>query len=80
MTVRAKFKVTRLSQTQHWDKAKGNIHTVELSPVTGGSKENEAFYAATPGGSIQLGTINDAAAEQFKLGAELYVDFTPADA
>lgn len=79
-TVRAKFKVTKLSQTEHWDKQKGHIHEVTLTPVTSGSKENEAFYTATPCGQIQLGTINDEAAQQFKLGGEMYVDFTPADA
>ncbi|KWR88782.1 hypothetical protein [Cupriavidus sp. IDO] len=78
MTVRAKFKVTRLAQVEHWDKAKGHIHEVEMQPVTSGSKENEGFYAATPGGSIKLMTINDEAAKHFKLGAEIYIDFTPA--
>lgn len=79
MTVRAKFKVTKLSQTEHWDKQKGQIHTVELQPVIGGSKENESFYAATPSGAISLGTINDEAAKHFKLGVEVYVDFTLAE-
>lgn len=79
MTVRAKFKVTKLSQSEHWDKAKGHLHTVDLQPVTSGSLENQAFYSATPCGQIQLGTINDEAAKHFKLGAEVYVDFTLAD-
>lgn len=79
MTVRAKFKVTRLSQSEHWDKTKGAIHSVHLTPVVSGSAENAAFYAATPGGEIKLDTISDAAAAQFTLGAEVYVDFTPAD-
>ncbi|MEZ7524022.1 hypothetical protein [Burkholderia vietnamiensis] len=77
MSVRAKFKVTQTSQREHWDKQKGQIHEVTLMPVTGGSPENETFYAATPCGQIQLGTINDEAAKHFQLGAEVYVDFTP---
>lgn len=51
-----------------------------LSPVTSGSKENEEFFKWTPWGTIEIGTINPAAAEQFKVGDEFYVDFTKADA
>ncbi|KVN25618.1 hypothetical protein WJ63_15930 [Burkholderia pyrrocinia] len=78
MTVRAKFKVTSTTKREHWDKTKGPIHEITLQPVASGSLENEEFYAATPCGQIQLGTINDAAAQQFALGAEIYVDFTAA--
>lgn len=78
--VRAKFKVTSTAQREHWDKQKGQIHDITLQPVTSGSLENEAFYAATPCGQITLSTINDDAARQFRLGAEVYVDFSPAAA
>lgn len=75
MSVRAKFKVR--SVTEHeW--APGG-KSVELYPVTNGSEENKEFYKATPGGEIKLSTVNPAAAEQFKVGREFYVDFTPAD-
>lgn len=50
--VRAKFKVTNISRSEHWDKAKGEIQTIRLSPVIGGSEENAAFFAATPSGQI----------------------------
>ena len=79
MQVRAKFKVTSTTQREHWDKQKGHIHVIELSPVVSGSPENEGFYAATPGGSIRLDTVNHAVGAQFELGGEYYVDFTPAD-
>lgn len=78
--VRAKFKVTQLSQREHWDKQKGPIHDIQLQPVVSGSDENERFYAATPGGQIALSTVNDDAARLFRLGAEVYVDFSLADA
>ncbi|OWW18416.1 hypothetical protein [Noviherbaspirillum denitrificans] len=78
MTVRAKFKVTSITRQEHWDKAKGEIQTVRLAPVTSGSEENAAFYAATPSGQIELATINGEAGKQFGLGQEFYVDFTPA--
>jgi hypothetical protein len=77
MTVRAKFKVQSITRREHWDKSKGEIHSIDLAPVTSGSDENKEFYAATPGGSIKLDTINEAAGNQFKLGQEFYVDFTP---
>jgi hypothetical protein len=73
MTVRAKFKV------QHITVAEGGMKTVRLTPVTSGSPENEAFYKWTPGGGIDLSTVNEAAAEQFVPGKQFYVDFTPAD-
>lgn len=78
MTVRAKFKVTSITRREHWDKSKGEIQSVLLNPVTSGSDENKEFYAATPGGEIKLDTINQAAGNQFTLGGEFYVDFTPA--
>ena len=79
MKARAKFKVISLTQSTHWDVSKGLIHTVKLQPVTGNSPENAAFYAATPCGQIELGTINDEAANSFVIGGEYYVDFTPAE-
>lgn len=78
MSVRAKFKVTSTTQRKHWDIQKGNIHEIQLEPVTSGSKENESFYAATPHGAINLQTVNDEAGAQFELGAEYYIDFTRA--
>lgn len=78
MTVRAKFVVQSVTTQQHWDKSKGNIATIKLLPVTSGSDENKEFYAATPSGTIELGTVNQAAADQFQLGAEYYVDFHKA--
>lgn len=53
--------------------------TVNLSPVIIGSEENKDFYKWTPSGRIELGTLNPKAAEQFEIGKEYYVEFTPAD-
>ena len=80
MATRAKFVCSSITTTKHWDKSKGLLHTIKLSPVVSGSEENKAFYEATPSGSIDLGTINDVAARNFEIGKEYYVDFTPADA
>jgi hypothetical protein len=71
MSVRAKFYVTSKSPSTEGG-------TVSLNPVIDGSEENRAFYHLTPGGSITLSTINQAAYDAFSQGAEFYVDFTPA--
>jgi hypothetical protein len=77
-TVRAKFTCTGVEPngaTNSEDKGAA----VYLTPVVGGSPENESFYKWTPGGNIMLSTINEAAAAQFERGKEYYVDFTPAE-
>jgi hypothetical protein len=75
MSVRAKFYV--VSRTELNGSAPSYI--VKMNPVTSGSKENESFYKWTPSGSLELGTINAEAAEQFKPGKEFYLDFTPVE-
>lgn len=74
-TVRAKFTV--YSKTETGSPNDPQV-AIKLHPVTCGSKENESFYKWTPGGFIDLSTVNKAASEAFKLGEEFYVDFTPA--
>lgn len=76
--VRAKFYVTSV-EPNGAEKEEDQGSTVSLSPVMTGSEENENFYKWTPGGNIVLSTINKAAADQFKVGMEFYVDFTPAE-
>ena len=75
--VRAKFKVQSITKSLFLKDEEGS--TIKLNPVYGDSPENKEFYKWTPGGSIELGTINAKAAESFKLGSEYYVDFTPAE-
>jgi hypothetical protein len=70
--IRAKFKVESLEHTVDYA-------NVKMTPVIGGSKENEQFYRWTPSGSILLTTINKKAAEEFMPGREFYIDFTPTD-
>lgn len=76
--VRAKFVVQSVTYRQAWNDKSKRVGTVELTPVTGGSDEDKAFFAATPGGTIKLDTVNDAAIEALPLGKAFYVDFTPA--
>lgn len=42
-------------------------------PVYGNSKENESFFAATPGGQLQLGVVNRDAVKDFEIGDEVYI-------
>jgi len=70
MSVRAKFRVSSIT---HYE---GSNTSVKLAPVVGGSEENKRFYKYTPGGLIELSTVNEESAAQFKVGAEYYVDFT----
>lgn len=88
MSVRAKFVVNQIERSQNggyrengqYDSSlKTEVSTIKLLPVSGGSEENKKFFAWTPTGEIQLGTINPEAAKQFELGKAYYVDFTPAD-
>jgi hypothetical protein len=76
--VRAKFFV--MSNTPNGmtdDNYRGNA--INLNAVYSGSPENEAFFKMTPGGTIQLVTVNPNAAEQFEVGKEYYVDFTKTE-
>ncbi len=88
--VRAKFKLDRYEVSEMlrkkdpkggWEQSnleKVEARTLILSPVGGNSPENATFWAATPSGSINLGTVNPEAWAEFKLGEEYYVDFTLA--
>lgn len=72
--VRAKFKVSSVSP-------QGDpVSTVRvtLAPVSTGSEENNQFFAATPGGQVDLQVVSPATAAAFVEGEEYYVDFTPA--
>lgn len=73
MSVRAKMRV--VSATKRED---GEGGSVRLEPVISGSPENAEFYRWTPGGVVELNTINIQAFDQFAVGKEYYVDFTPA--
>lgn len=86
--VRAKFVVTSI-ETQMGtvkDQETGEykpspIQTIKMQPVYANNDpnhENSKFWAASPGGRLELNCVNPKAVEQFTLGTEFYVDFTPA--
>jgi hypothetical protein len=72
-TIRCKFVVSEVARTEYGS-------TLKLRPVHSGSEENKGFFKATPQGSFEMQTINDAALEGVAPGQEFYVDLTPAAA
>jgi len=71
-TVRAKFKVTEKVLTESGQRIKLNV-------VTSGSEENKEFFKWTPYGQLEMGTVNDEAANKFEVGKEYFIDFSPAN-
>lgn len=74
MLVRCKFKCVEATKRVGW----GNhpfVFASKFSPVTSGSEENKAFYAATPGGSLEICHHREAV---FEVGKEYYVDIEEA--
>lgn len=72
--VQAKFYVSEISQYGH----PGNKNTgkrIKMMPVTSGSEENKAFWAATPTGSIEMTIKPSDVADQFEIGQEILIDF-----
>lgn len=87
MSVRAKFRVGQIKDVQltHHYKPDGSFvnepitaKSISMYIVSDGSPENRSFFASTPGGTVELTTVNPKAAEQFIEGKEYYADFTPA--
>lgn len=78
MSVRAKFKVDSIERSM-WGVGGQEFQTVKLSVVYGGSEENKIFWKATPAGQITLTCVNPEAVAKFKLGGEVYVDFTTVE-
>lgn len=85
MTVRCKFRVSSITytmgsqynaETKTYDS--GPVGTIRLNVVGSGSAEDKAFFASTPSGQIDVSIIRKEAADQFTIGREFYVDFTPA--
>jgi len=77
MTVRAKFRVTDIRHiaTTVPNEVAAEIH---LPAVWGDGKGNETWSKATPSGDLKMMITNPEAIEQFDLGKDYYMDFTPA--
>lgn len=76
MKVRCKFKCTKVSKVEHYNKSVGPFaYSVEMSPVNGTTEENKKFWESTPGGKIEFYSINEYA---FEPGKEYYIDISEA--
>lgn len=78
--VRAKFKVQEITEHAYGAQLMKTIKLVPVFKSDDPEGENSRFWAASPNGEIRLGTINMAAAAQFTINGEYYIDFTRADA
>lgn len=74
--VRAKFRVRSI---EDFGQSKTvNLHAV--CPEPGEIGENERYHRFTPFGELKMTVDNPAASDQFAIGAEFYLDFTPCKA
>jgi len=76
MTVIAKFNCVLKTQRKNWNPDPPYLYEYEFQPVTGGSKENEQFFASTPGGSIKLTAVRE---DLYVPGKAYYVTFSEAE-
>jgi hypothetical protein len=67
--VTAKFKCISKKQTS-------DGYVIEMAPVISGSSENDQFFRYTPFGKLEMGTVNQAAADEFYPGHEYYISFS----
>lgn len=75
--VRAKMKCVGNEPTNKDLPNDGN--TIKLDAVVNGSEENKEFFRWTPSGQVALHCVNEKANNQFVVGKEYYVDFSPAE-
>lgn len=74
MIVRAKFQLQQITESAH-----SSGKTFKFTAVSAdGIPENERYHKYTPSGTIELWVDNPPAVEQWKLGEQYYIDFTPA--
>lgn len=87
-TVRAKFKCYEIAEYESgkyvknsegkdvWQKCKALKFKFQI--VSGGSSENDHFYAMSGGSNLELQTINENVFDKFKVGGEYYADIIEA--
>lgn len=70
---RCKFKCHEVSKIVDFYNSEKFLYTAKFSPVTSGSEENKKFFAATPSGSLSIGTYSE---DLFMPGKEYYLDIS----
>jgi hypothetical protein len=86
--VRAKFKCYEIAEFQSGKYVKSTEGKDVWTPckalkfkfqiVSGGSPENDHFYAVSGGSNLELQTINENVFDKFKVGGEYYADLIDA--
>ncbi len=74
--MRCKVACTQKTPAKFGDNQEGFY--LNFCPVYDGSPENKEFFKWTPGGTVNFNVLNLSAAEQFEVGKEYFVDFSPA--
>ncbi len=75
MAVRGKFKLVESTQVDY----NADVRRLKFQAVCNdGTEENAKFHKYTPSGEVSMTVDNPAASEQFEIGKQYYVDFTPA--
>jgi hypothetical protein len=77
MSVRAKFRCMGITHA-FTNSAEYSAAVISLVPVWEQDGVNKIWSKATPQGKIEMTITNPDAVEQFELGKEYFVDFTPA--
>jgi hypothetical protein len=72
MSIRCKFKLESITHLAN------DARSLTMTPVTSGSEENKQFFKWTPSGKLEVYSVNAAAVDGLELGAEYYIDITPA--
>jgi hypothetical protein len=89
MNTRAKLKCYEIAEFEGWGNIKQPDGTFKggyvpnkrfkFQIVTGGSAENDHFYAVSGGTNLELVTNNSEVFGQFRVGGEYYADLSPAE-
>lgn len=81
-TVRAKVRCSGIKNTEGSFKGKPTImSTLEFYFVYANgdpNHENSKFWEYSPGGKIEMNTVNPEAVKALQIGKEYYIDFIPA--
>lgn len=77
--VRAKFKVESKVDNVIDETKEGKKITLRPVYDSNPESENGKFFKLTPGGVVELSTVNEEAAAQFEVGDEFFIDFTKAN-
>lgn len=75
MARRCKFTCNKITKQKGWSGVEF-CYGYEFSAVTGGSLENKEFFAATPGGTINISGIKG---DWFEVGKDYYLDIIPVE-